>query len=63
MKTSTIVSSHVEDMLNTNTLDSSFVSYILARAVVVMIVWQLDLQLSEQSVHITTKVVSFNTGQ
>ena len=29
-------------------------------AVVVVIVWQLDLQLHVQSVHITTKVVSSN---
>ena len=32
----------------------------ISGAVVVMIVWQLDLQLPEQSVHIATKVVSLN---
>jgi hypothetical protein len=31
-----------------------------ALVVTVVIVWLLDLQLSVQSVHITTKVVSFN---
>ena len=31
-----------------------------SRAVVVVIVWWLDLQLPEQSVPITTKVVSLN---
>ena len=35
--------------------------WLIEGTVVVVIVWQLDLQLHVQSVHITTKVVSSNT--
>ena len=37
--------------------------YTSMRAVVVVIVWQLDLQIHMQSLHITTNVVSSNTTQ
>ena len=47
------------------TIDRQFIMIVkgfigLVRAVVVMIVWQLDLQLPMQSVPITTEVVSSN---
>ena len=48
-------------MLSTKTILLSIHKlYLVVGSVVAVIVWKLDLQLSVQSVHITTKVVSSN---
>ena len=53
--------SYARYILVTNTLMNANLSLIIIGVVVVVIIWQLDLQLLVQSVPITTKVVSSNT--